>query len=63
MIADPSITSKHLESVKFMVSGAAPIGATDVQRFYDKFGIPDTKLKFLQGKTQRNEKEWPTFVK
>lgn len=32
----PSITPKHLENVKVVVSGAAPIGTLDAERLIQK---------------------------
>ncbi|XP_046735771.1 4-coumarate--CoA ligase 1-like [Diprion similis] len=45
----PMVTKKHIESIHAMTSGAAPIAGSDVERFYQKFDIDQSKLKFIQG--------------
>lgn len=39
------VTEKHVESVKFVCSGAAPIGGSDAERFLKK----TPHIKFIQG--------------
>ncbi|KAJ8687292.1 hypothetical protein QAD02_023086 [Eretmocerus hayati] len=40
---------KHIENVSSVVSGAAPLSKSDVDKFYDKFGVDRQKLRFCQG--------------
>jgi acyl-CoA synthetase (AMP-forming)/AMP-acid ligase II len=44
--AHPKVTTKHFETVRFVTSGAGPIGETDAQRVLDKAG----HIHFIQGK-------------
>ncbi|XP_046468713.1 uncharacterized protein [Neodiprion pinetum] len=45
----PMVAKKHIESIHAMTSGAAPLAGTDVERFYHRFDIDETKLQFIQG--------------
>lgn len=47
MAAHASVTSKHLSSVQSIISGAAPLGTTDMERFLEKAG---KEILALQGK-------------
>lgn len=38
MTDNPAIRSKHLETVRAVISAAAPLGAADVERFHKKTG-------------------------
>lgn len=49
----PQVTKKHFDSVKFILSGAAPIAESDVLKFYERFGADQDKLKFVQGTYQK----------
>jgi hypothetical protein len=40
---------KHIENVKFILSGAAPIAQNDIEKFYNKFQIDSQKIRFCQG--------------
>jgi hypothetical protein len=42
----PKVTSNHFESVRFVTSGAGPIGQSDAQRVLDKA----SHIHFIQGK-------------
>ena len=43
--AHPSVTSNYFKTVRFVTSGAGPIGQSDAQRVLDKAG----HLHFIQG--------------
>lgn len=47
--AAPHIKKEHLTNVNAVVSGAAPLSGTDVEKFYDKFGFDRRKVQFCQG--------------
>ncbi|XP_012142718.1 uncharacterized protein LOC100877401 isoform X2 [Megachile rotundata] len=47
--ASPFIKREYLESIHHIISGAAPLSDPDVERFYEKFQIDSSKLKFCQG--------------
>ncbi|XP_033332021.2 uncharacterized protein LOC117223704 [Megalopta genalis] len=47
--AAPQVKKEMLENVHHAIIGAAPLSETDVQRFYDKFGLDNEKMKFCQG--------------
>lgn len=38
LAAHESITKKHLDSIISIMSGAAPLGASDVERLFQKTG-------------------------
>jgi hypothetical protein len=44
--AHPKVMSKHFETVRFVTSGAGPIGQSDAQRVLDKA----SHINFIQGK-------------
>jgi hypothetical protein len=44
--AHPKVMSEHFETVKFVASGAGPIGQLDAQRVLDKA----RHIHFIQGK-------------
>lgn len=46
MTNHPAVEVKHLSSIRSIMTGAAPIGASDVERFIKKAGRP---IDFLQG--------------
>ena len=43
------ITKEDIDSVKFVMSGAAPLSGNDVERFYEKFDSEKKKIVFSQG--------------
>lgn len=43
------VQKKHIENVKYIFSGAAPLSKDDVERFYNKFGLDPNKIRFCQG--------------
>ena len=47
--ASPFIKREYLENMHHIISGAAPLSNPDVERFYGKFQIDTSKLKFCQG--------------
>lgn len=47
--ASPYVKKELLQHLHHAVVGAAPLAEMDVQRFYDKFQMDDSKLKFCQG--------------
>ncbi|XP_020710124.2 4-coumarate--CoA ligase 1-like isoform X2 [Athalia rosae] len=49
LTSSPNVNKKHLEAVRVLTCGAAPVAKTDILRFYERFQIDDTKLKFFQG--------------
>lgn len=42
--------AKHLEHVTNIVSGAAPLSKSDVEKFYKKYQVDRNEVKFCQGK-------------
>lgn len=46
LAAHPSVSPKHLDSIQSIVSGAAPLGASDVERFFHKV---DREIVTMQG--------------
>ncbi|XP_011494753.1 PREDICTED: 4-coumarate--CoA ligase 1-like [Ceratosolen solmsi marchali] len=40
---------KHIENIKFILSGAAPLSHNDVDKFYNKFQLNSDKVQFCQG--------------
>lgn len=46
MSNNPQIQYKHLESIRTMLSGAAPLGSADVDRFIDK---TKGRIEIIQG--------------
>ncbi|XP_011880881.1 PREDICTED: probable 4-coumarate--CoA ligase 3 [Vollenhovia emeryi] len=49
LTASPLVKKHHFERVHMMMSGAAPLAKTDVDRFYEKYDINPNVLKFHQG--------------
>ncbi|XP_032691655.1 4-coumarate--CoA ligase 2-like [Odontomachus brunneus] len=49
LTASPHVQKHHLEHIHCLVSGAAPLGQSDVERFYEKFKFNIDNLKFHQG--------------
>lgn len=45
LIQNPAIQPKHLQTVRTVISGAAPLGAADVERFHKKTG---NKIDLIQ---------------
>ncbi|XP_014212779.1 4-coumarate--CoA ligase 1-like [Copidosoma floridanum] len=43
------VSRKHLESIRTVISGAAPLSETDINRFYNKFQLDQEKVSFFQG--------------
>ncbi|XP_058794355.1 uncharacterized protein LOC131666038 isoform X2 [Phymastichus coffea] len=41
--------SKYLDNVSNIISGAAPLSETDVEKFYNKYKVDRNKVKFCQG--------------
>ncbi|XP_012538740.2 4-coumarate--CoA ligase 1 [Monomorium pharaonis] len=49
LTASPFVKKHHFEHMHTMMSGAAPLAQTDVDRFYDKYNIDPKVFKFRQG--------------
>lgn len=47
--SSPLVKMQHLEHIHTIVSGAAPLTETDVDKLFNKFNIDHSKLKFRQG--------------
>ncbi|XP_031827653.1 uncharacterized protein LOC116424844 [Nomia melanderi] len=47
--ASPYVKKELLQHLHHCIIGAAPLSNMDVMRFYDKFQMNDTQLKFCQG--------------
>lgn len=47
----PGVTKQHLESVKFVNSGAAPLGALDIDKLKKK---AEKDIQVLQGRLRKN---------
>ncbi|KAL6429826.1 hypothetical protein ACFW04_007596 [Cataglyphis niger] len=47
--ASPLVKIQHLESLHTIISGAAPLAKTDVDKLFNKFNIDSSTLKFRQG--------------
>nr|XP_050856711.1 uncharacterized protein LOC127066709 isoform X1 [Vespula vulgaris] len=45
----PLVKKEHLSNVRTAFSGAAPLSKEDVDRFYDKFRLDNSRFKFCQG--------------
>ncbi|XP_039310924.1 4-coumarate--CoA ligase 2 isoform X2 [Solenopsis invicta] len=45
----PLVKVQHFERLRMMMSGAAPLSKTDVDRFYEKYNIDPEVFKFHQG--------------
>ncbi|XP_072757261.1 probable 4-coumarate--CoA ligase 1 isoform X2 [Anoplolepis gracilipes] len=45
----PLVKMQHLERIHTIVSGAAPIAETDVDKLFNKFSIDPSTIKFRQG--------------
>ena len=41
-----------MESLNFILSGAAPMAESDILKFYEKFALDPDKVKFCQGKIE-----------
>ncbi|XP_011157991.1 probable 4-coumarate--CoA ligase 3 [Solenopsis invicta] len=49
LTASPLVKKHHFEHMHMMISGAAPLAQTDVDRFYEKYNIDPKVFKFHQG--------------
>ncbi|TGZ55917.1 uncharacterized protein [Temnothorax longispinosus] len=49
LTASPLVKKHHFEHMHMMMSGAAPLAKTDVDRFYEKYSIDPNVFKFHQG--------------
>ncbi|XP_015127346.1 4-coumarate--CoA ligase 1 [Diachasma alloeum] len=47
--ASPMIKREHFKSLRGIISGAAPISESDIERVYNQFGIDHQTVPFLQG--------------
>ncbi|KOC66391.1 putative 4-coumarate--CoA ligase 3 [Habropoda laboriosa] len=47
--ASPFVKREYLESMHHFICGAAPLAQSDVERFYQKFQMDSSTLKFCQG--------------
>ncbi|XP_036142190.1 probable 4-coumarate--CoA ligase 3 [Monomorium pharaonis] len=49
LTTSPLVKKHHFEHMHMMMSGAAPLAQTDVDRFYDKYNIDPKVFQFRQG--------------
>lgn len=54
LTASPLVKKHHFEHTHMMMSGAAPLAKTDVDKFYEKYNIDPNVFKFRQGGCSRN---------
>ncbi|XP_029176729.1 4-coumarate--CoA ligase 1-like [Nylanderia fulva] len=47
--ASPLVKMHHLEHLHSIISGAAPLAKTDVDKLFNKFNIDSTNIRFRQG--------------
>ncbi|KAM0736789.1 4-coumarate:CoA ligase 1 [Formica fusca] len=47
--ASPLVKMQHLEHLRTIISGAAPLAKTDIDKLFNKFNIDPNILKFRQG--------------
>lgn len=51
----PLVRKHHFEHMHMMMSGAAPIAKSDIDRFYEKYNIDSNVFKFRQGGYSQNQ--------
>lgn len=54
LTASPFVKKHHFEHMHMMMSGAAPLAKTDIDKFYERFDIDLNVFKFHQGGCSQN---------
>lgn len=49
LTASPLVKKHHFDHIHLIMSGAAPLAKTDVDRFYEKYNIDSKICEFRQG--------------
>lgn len=49
MAASPKINTEHFKRLRCIISGAASIIGSDIERIYDQFGLDQQTVPFIQG--------------